>query len=384
MEVNRLNSYEKLYKRILACLLSLFIGGMFCINVFTPNRTYSDSENRMLEQFPPFSIQNLLEKNFTPTYEKYISDQFLYRDFWISLKSNIDRTIGKKEFNGVYLGKNDILLQKFIRPEKQDMNSKINAINTFQLANPAVKTHVMLVPTAISMLKDALPKYISSEDELFSINQVRKSLNTDIHFIDVYPLLSSKRQEELYYKTDHHWTTKGAFYAYLELSKSLNFNPHKKESFTINKITHHFYGSLYSKTGFSHIKPDSIELYEPKEAIDYKVAYMDEGVTSNSVYEMENIKKKDKYSVFFNGNHPLVKMTTENTNGKKLLVIKDSYANALLPFLLPHYSEIHVIDLRYFNEDVALYLQNNNIHELLLLYNAMTFFEDPSITNLSK
>ncbi|XRD23355.1 DHHW family protein [Lysinibacillus fusiformis] len=366
------------------CLLSLFIGGMFCINVFTPNRTYSDSENRMLEQFPQFTIQNLFDKKFTPTYEKYISDQFLYRDFWISLKSNIDRTIGKKEFNGVYLGKNDILLQKFTRPEKQDMTSKINAINTFQLANPAVKTHVMLVPTAISMLKDTLPKYISSEDELFSINQVRKSLNTDINFIDVYPLLSSKRQEELYYKTDHHWTTKGAFYAYLELSKSLNFNPNKKESFTINKITHHFYGSLYSKTGFSHIKPDSIELYEPKEAINYKVAYMDEGVTSNSVYEMENIKKKDKYSVFFNGNHPLVKMTTKNTNGKKLLVIKDSYANALLPFLLSHYSEIHVMDLRYYNEDVALYLQNNNIHEMLLLYNAITFFEDPSITNLSK
>ncbi|MGG2080476.1 DHHW family protein [Lysinibacillus pakistanensis] len=379
-----MNQYEKIYKYTMASLLSLFIGGMFSINLFTPNKSFSDSENRNLETLPTFSIQNLLDKKFTSYYETYMSDQFAFRDFWISMKSDIDRTIGKKENNGVYIGKNGFLLQKFNKPEDQDVKSKIKAINDFHLANPNVEKHVMLVPTAISILEKKLPNYVSHDDELTYIDKVKKSLNTEINFIDVYPTLRSKENEYIYYKTDHHWTTKGAYYAYQELSKNLNFTPTQKESFNIKKITNSFYGSLYSKGGFRHIDPDSIELYEPKEGIKYKVEYVDEDKTSSTLYEMNNIKKKDKYTVFFNGNHPLVKITTENKSRKKIVVVKDSYANALLPFLLPHFSEIQVIDLRYYSDSLQLFIQKNKIDEMLLIYNANTFFEDSSISDLSE
>lgn len=368
----------------MASLLSLFIGGMFSINLFTPNKSFSDSENRNLEPLPTFSIQNLLDKKFTSHYETYMSDQFAFRDFWIGMKSDIDRTIGRKENNGVYIGKNGFLLQKFNKPEDQDVKSKIKAINDFHLANPNVEKHVMLIPTAISILEKKLPNFVSHDDELTYIDKVKKSLNTEINFIDVYPTLRSKENEYIYYKTDHHWTTKGAYYAYLELSKNLNFTPTQKESFNIKKITNSFYGSLYSKGGFRHIDPDSIELYEPKEAIKYKVEYVDEDKTSSTLYEMNNIKKKDKYTVFFNGNHPLVKITTENTSEKKIVVVKDSYANALLPFLLPHFSEIQMIDLRYYSDSLHLFIQKNKIDEMLLIYNANTFFEDSSISDLSE
>lgn len=368
----------------MASLLSLFIGGMFSINLFTPNKSFSDSENRNLEPLPTFSIQNLLDKKFTSHYETYMSDQFAFRDFWIGMKSDIDRTIGRKENNGVYIGKNGFLLQKFNKPEDQDVKSKIKAINDFHLANPNVEKHVMLIPTAISILENKLPNFVSHDDELTYIDKVKKSLNTEINFIDVYPTLRSKENEYIYYKTDHHWTTKGAYYAYLELSKIFNFTPTQKESFNIKKITNSFYGSLYSKGGFRHIDPDSIELYEPKEGIKYKVEYVDEDKTSSTLYEMNNIKKKDKYTVFFNGNHPLVKITTENKSGKKIVVVKDSYANALLPFLLPHFSEIQVIDLRYYSDSLQLFIQKNKIDEMLLIYNANTFFEDSSISDLSE
>lgn len=366
----------------MAGLMSLFIGGMFSINLLTPNKTFSDSENRKLEQFPKFSLQSLMDKKFTVNYEKYISDQFAFRDFWINVKSDMEQKIGKKENNGVYIGKDSFLLQKFNKPTEQDVIDKIEAIHDFHIATPNVKKHVMLVPTAISILENKLPNYVSHSDELTYIDKVKKSLAKDINFIDVYPVLSSKQDEYIYYKTDHHWTTKGAYYAYQELGKNMKFTPNKSDSFNIKQITNSFYGSLYSKAGFRNIDPDSIELYEPKKANKYKVEYSDESKTSTSLYEMENIKKKDKYTVFFNGNHPLIKIETDNTNGKKLLVVKDSYANSLLPFLLPHFSEIHIVDLRYYTDSLNMLVQKNKINDMLVLYNGNTFFEDASVKNI--
>ncbi|EJR57477.1 hypothetical protein IIO_05004 [Bacillus cereus VD115] len=379
-----MNRYEKIYKCTMAGLLSLFIGGMFSVNLLTPNNIFSDTENRKLEQLPEFSFQNLIGKKFTSNYEKYISDQFAFRDFWISVKSDMERTIGKKENNGVYIGKDGFLLQKFSKPEEQDVKNKIEAINDFHIANPNVKMQVMLVPTAISILENKLPNYVSHSDELMYINKVKKSLDKDINFIDVYPVLSSKKDEYIYYKTDHHWTTKGAYYAYQELGKNMKFTPNKSDSFNIKEITNSFYGSLYSKAGFRNIDPDSIELYEQKKANKYKLEYGDESKTSTSLYEMENIKKKDKYTVFFNGNHPLIKIKTDNKSGGKLLVFKDSYANSLLPFLLPHFSEIHIVDLRYYTDSLNMLVQKNKINDVLVLYNGNTFFEDSSISNLSE
>lgn len=164
----------------------------------------------------------------------------------------------------------------------------------------------------------------------------------------------------------------------------MEFTPNKMDAFNTKQITNSFYGSLYSKSGFRNIAPDSIELYEQKKANKYKVEYSDENKTTTTLYAMENIKKKDKYTIFFNGNHPLIKIQTDNTNGKKLLVVKDSYANSLVPFLLPHFSEIYIVDLRYYTDNINMLIQKNKINDMLILYNGNTFFEDSSINNLSE
>lgn len=161
--------------------------------------------------------------------------------------------------------------------------------------------------------------------------------------------------------------------------------PLDKEDFRIQRITDQFYGSLYSKSGFRHIRPDGIELYLPKKEASYKVEYVDEQRTADSLYEMGNLAQKDKYTVFFNGNHALIKITTVHPEGKrKLLVVKDSYANSLLPFLTEHFSEIYVVDLRYYGEDLKALVRQHGIRDMLLLYNVNTFFEEPSIQNLSE
>jgi len=200
----------------------------------------------------------------------------------------------------------------------------------------------------------------------------------------VYPALFANREQSIFYKTDHHWTTNGAYYAYQVLGKQMGFEPKIKEDFRIETVTNDFYGSLYSKSGYRHMKPDSSKLYLPEDNGRNSVEYVDEQQRSDSLYVMDNLKKKDKYTVFLNGNHGLIKIATSNRKGKKLLVIKDSYANSFLPFLTQHFQEIYVIDLRYYEGDIKKLIQEQQIHDMLLLYNVQTFFEDPSIQALTE
>lgn len=354
------------------------------MNLITPPRAFSESENRVLEQLPSISFHGLFSGQFVSTFEKYISDQFVARDAWIGVKSNADRALGKKESNGVYLGKDQHLIQKSAPLSIPDLNQKAQAIHSFDNQTPDLNKVVMLVPTAVSVLTDKLPKYAPNNDELQAIRYLDGILHERISFTDVYKLFASKKDEALYYKTDHHWTTKGAYYAYQVLGDQLGYTPLDEDKFNVHQVANDFYGSLYSKSGFRHLQPDSIELYEPKSAQSVQVAYVEENQSSDTFYAKEQLAKKDKYAVFFNGNHSLVKITSTSSASRKLLVVKDSYANSLVPFLAAHFNEIYMIDLRYYGDDVANFVQDHGIDNMLLLYNIHTFMEDSSILNLAQ
>lgn len=379
-----MNKYDKINRKLLALLLLIFIGAITALNLVAPDRTLSESENRMLEQPPHFSLKALVSGDFTLDFEKYVSDQFVFRDFWIGTKTDTDRMMGKKENNGIYIGKDGYLIQNFIPPAEEDWKGKVDAIHAFDHATPGLNKHVMLAPTAAALYKDKLPKYAMVGDEEAYLEKVRRFLHSNIRFVDVFSALYAEREQHVFYKTDHHWTTKGAYIAYLELCRQMGLTPQKEAEFNIQQVTDEFYGSLYSKSGFRHIQPDSLQLYLPKDQEKYTVTYVDEEKTTDSLYAMEQLQRKDKYAVFLNGNHARIHIKTANPSGRKLLVVKDSYANSLIPFLLKHYSEIHMVDLRYYEGDLASLANEQGIQDMLLLYNANTFFEDPSITNLTE
>lgn len=379
-----MDSNLKTTRKMLALTLLLFIGWVSILNFAAPDRTFSESENRMLERQPPLSLKALVSGTFTSDFEKYLSDQFVYRDVWIGVKTETDRIMGKKESNGVYLGKDGVLIQNFVPPTEEDLQEKLDAIHAFDQATPGLHKYVMLVPTAASLYKDKLPKYAMVGDEEPYLSKVQRMLPSNIQFVDVFPALYAGREQPIFYKTDHHWTTRGAYAAYLELCKQMGLTPQSKEDFDIRQVTDEFYGSLYSKSGFRHLQPDRIELYLPKEPESYTVTYVDEEESVDTLYAMEQLQKKDKYAVFLNGNYALIHIETAHPDGKKLLVVKDSYANSFIPFLLKHFSEIDVVDLRYYEGDLAAFVNEHEIDDMLLLYNANTFFEDPSIKNLSE
>lgn len=378
-----MNKYTNIYKLTMAFMLMAFLFGMPVSYILMPDREFSESENRVLAKKPKFSFEEVSSGRFTSNFEKYVSDQIALRDLWINIKSSAEKLIGKKDNNGVYLGSDGYLLQMFSKPNMSIIDGNIAEINTFAEENPDIKTYFMLVPNSVKVLESKLPEYASPENQLDYIENIGKAINKNIDFIDSYDVLASKKDEYIYYKTDHHWTTLGAYYAYEKLGSEMGFAPHGQDYYDIKKVTDSFYGTLYSKSGFRNVDSDSIELYTPKENEDVKLRYYDNNKSEDSIYKMDNLNKKDKYTVFLDGNHSLIKISTSSKSGKKLVIIKDSYANSLVPFLTAHYSEIYMIDLRFYYEDISEFMKTNKIDDTLILYNANTFFEDESIQKIS-
>lgn len=378
-----MNKYNYTEKSIAAIIFILFITFVVVMGIFVPDKKFSESENRVLQQFPKFTFERLFKGRFTREYEKYISDQMAFRDFWIGIKTNCERLLGKRDSNGVFLGKNGQLMQDFKSPESEDIKRRARKIKEFASMVPNVKTYFMLIPDSVKVLEEQLPPFATPADQLVYINKVKNILGDDVKFIDVYDALSSKKSEYIYYKTDHHWTLHGAYYGYRELTKAMGLEAWEKEDFNIEKVADDFYGSLYSKSGFRNLKPDSIELFIPKKKSPTRVWYYDKSEGSNLPFVMENLKKKDKYTVFLDGNHSLIKLTTFNRSNRKLLIIKDSFANCFIPFLTRHFNEIYAVDLRYYNDSLKDFIESKEINDVLILYSVNTFFQDPSIENIT-
>ncbi|GCD08900.1 DHHW family protein [Clostridium tagluense] len=375
--------YNRIYIKSLTLIFLSFIFSVMILNIIVPSKDFSEEENRKLKNKPKFTINNLLHNRFTSKYEKYISDQFILRNFWINVKSKAEILTGKKENNDVYLGDDSYLIDKFNKPSEEDFAEKLKAINTFSHDNKELSKYIMLVPNKVEVLKDKLPAFAPVENQLQYINKFYSGLDKDIKSINVFDTLNKNKDKYIYYKTDHHWTTYGAYYAYLEFCKSSGITPKDISDYDITEVNNKFYGTLYSRAGVKNVDSDIITVYLPKTHEDILVNYIDEKKKSASLFNSSSLNTKDKYSVFLGGNHPIIKTSTMNLNNKHLLVIKDSYANCFIPFLTSHFGEIIVVDLRYYSDDVSALIKDYNITDVLMLYNTNTFFEDQSILNIS-
>ncbi|WP_242976056.1 DHHW family protein [Desulfosporosinus sp. FKB] len=358
--------------------MGIYILLLVFFNLISPIKTFSETENRDLEQKPVFSLENLFQGRFTKEYEKYIEDQFVLRDLWIGIKTDCERLLLKNESNGVFLSQHNYLIQSYLKPSTQSFKAKLDTINQIAAQAPLANKYLMMVPTTAEILKDYLPAYAPTDSEAAALNQTKQLLDKRIKFVDVSDTLNSKKNDYIFYRTDHHWTSKGAYYAYQELSKYMGFKAHDESYYNIKDVTDDFSGSLSSKSGYQFLKPDSIELYIPKDEKSYTVDYVDLNKVTNTIYDMKSLQTKDKYNVFFGGNYGLVKITTGVPGGKKLLIVKDSFANSLIPFLMSHYSEIYVVDPRYYEDDLSKLVTTNKINDLLILYNVNTFYNDSS------
>lgn len=381
MKVKKKN-YNKAYGVLMAVGFTLYIGVVAILNGLTKDKEFSEEENRNLAEKPKFTLGSFVEGSYVKNYDSYTSDQFAGRNFFVRFKSSLDSLAGKDEKQGVFIGKDNQLLQDFQIRTKEETKAKVQAINSFAESLEGVNTTFMLVPTATKVLEDKLPRFAPVDDEEAFIESIGSMLNEKVTLVNPINELKSNKEKYIYYKTDHHWTTKGAYIAYEELCRALEFEAIAEDNFVVEQVTDEFYGSLSSKIGSKAMEADSIDVYFPKENSEVIVNYISEQRKTATLYDSSKLEKKDKYEVFTGGNHPHINIKTLGDTSKKLLLIKDSYANSMLTFLTPHYGEIDVIDLRYYMDDVKTLVEEKGITDILFLYNVNTFNEDDSILNL--
>ena len=365
--------------------LSLFfvaiLGGGLIWSLLTPDREYSESENRYLQTLPQPDADQIFSGKFGSQFESYITDQFPARDGWVALKTMTQLGLGRPDNGRVYFGRKDRL---FAVPDPVDETweeRNCQAVAAFlrraKENNPSLQTSVLLAPTASTVLSEDLPALAPVADEEALFDRMRSALGEDVLFYTPTETLKAQSdRESLYFRTDHHWTVYGAYAAYAGWAEAVGLEARPFTDFTPRQVAGDFYGTLFSKANLPWIRPDSLEVLEPSDLGSCSFS-TDGGKTfMDGLYDANALEGRDKYTYFLGGNHPLTVVRTGAANGRRLLVVKDSYAHSFVPFLTEHYETIYLLDPRYFKEDIQSWMEEQDITDILVLYNAATFSAD--------
>lgn len=361
-------------------VISIAVVVIMILNIVIPDHKQSETENRPLQTFPAWNVEHVLSGQYGKDLNTWFSDQFVFRDQNIHIKYLIQKFTGVKEIQGVYLTKRG-LIEKTAEVNKEQLNRNLNAINTLKQNHPDLNVGFMLAPNAVSIERDSLPKSADALDQNKQMDDIYNRIDDSIKKIDVRSTLEKHKDEYLYYKSDHHWTSLASYYSYQTLASLFKLGKTKKSDYTIYPVSNSFEGTLANKTGSLKIK-DEIDIYVPKTETDYVVTDESTNKKSRTIYHSEALETKDNYAVFMGGNKSLFHINIDNDSKKHLLLIKDSYANSLIPFLIPEYESITVVDPRYYFDDYTRLIQNDLITDVLFMYNSNTFVQDTSLADM--
>lgn len=351
------------------------------LNFIIPTKSFSEQENRYMAKFPKFTFENLVSGKYSEELNDYINDYFVFRNAWLKTKSFTELALGKKENNGVYIGKNGFLFEKFEFGEEELKNVKSTLKSMNNLTNKIdIPIYFALVPNSIYINSDKLPDNVEVDNQEEIIDKIYENTQNTIN-IDTVDILKENKENYIYFKTDHHFTSDGAYLVYLKFCEKANISPVTLENYERKCISEEFLGTFDSKAQIPNQEKDKIYVYMNDNNRTVKSAIYDNEET-NKIYNEEYLSKKDKYSYFLNGNNSKVAIKTNIQNGKKLLLIKDSYSHIMAQFLCQNFEELHFIDPRYYTGNLNDYIEENNITDILFLYNVSTFVEDKGIVSL--
>ena len=352
------------------CAFILLIPIMYLV---AADSNFSPLEKRKLSQFPTPTLKTVFSGKFGEDFETYLNDQMPFRTFFVGTNAYYDTLSGRNGMSGIYSGKDDYLI---VTPVKaaQTFDNNIRFIGEFidDIERPC---YVCVVPSSGSIYSGELPMnhYEYTDDQIIEKTKTAFGEYGNSRFIDLFDEFKSlSSSEQLYYKTDHHWTSLGAYECYKLLGQSMGFTPTERSGFNIESYGG-FYGTNYSKAALWFKPSETLEIWENKSRAEnpVQVSFTDAGetTTGNTLFFRENLETNDMYTAYLDGNHAMVTIVNENTEtDKKLLLLRDSYSHCLAPFLADNYSEIILVDVRYYLQPVSDIVKDQSVDEILLLY----------------
>ena len=359
------------------------VGGL--VNFIAKDRDFSESENRVLASFPKLTLSSIADGTFMKNFETYMSDQFVLRDRMISLKSYFDRLSGMRESNGVYIADDGFLIEKPSKYTAKKAKAMTKSINSFMKKYPEITKMVAISPNASYIYSEKLPSGIELHSQYSELKGILNRLEGENYsFLNVTKALkNAKEKSDVFYRTDHHWTTRGAYAVFKAIADKWNLD-RSQVKYKFLTVSSDFEGTLASKTGI-HDNKDKIEICLPENSEgSYIVSYESQDKRTTSLFEPSKLQQKNKYEVFLGGNYDKVVIDTVSKSRATLLIIKDSYANCLIPMLTPYFAKIIVVDPRYMTESVHNIMDEYNISHVLFLYNLNTFLQDTSLEDALK
>lgn len=367
-----------------ALIFALMVTALPLATLTAEKKAVSENENRVLASFPRLSLASYLDRSFMTGFSDYLSDHFIFREGFVKIKNACERLSGKSEINGVYTDGDRMIEILHTTADNETVMRSLAAVDSLARRADA-PVFFALAPTSQEIYKDSLPKLLNEEDESVFISACGDRL-TDALAVNLVKPLSEHSGEYIYYRTDHHWTAAGAFVAYGELADALGFTPYSEDDFNIEYVSDGFRGTLFSKTLDNSILPDTISYYTLKAdspGISMTVDDINKQAQSRSLYYPEKLEGKDKYAFYLGSNKGLLTVRNNSVKAGRLLIIKDSYANCLVPLLAEHYSEITVLDPRYASMQQILSINPGDYSQILILYNVIGFSSEESVVKLN-
>ncbi|MDR0435023.1 MAG: hypothetical protein LBH21_08250 [Gracilibacteraceae bacterium] len=366
---------------VLLVAFIIFLGLPPLAYLLTADQSFSETENRYLAQLPAWRPARLLDGSLALALESYLADQFPGRSFWVRVKAAADAGLGKRDVGGAYIGAAGRLFEKKEPPPPALLRE--NIAHMAAMAETSGLPCVFLpVYSAAAIYPEYTPPFAPLLDERRLMRELAAALPPAVAVVDSWKNLTAVRTEDLYFRTDHHWTQTGAYHAFLALAARGGWTPEDWQPRDPGAPP--FFGALYARAPLPWLDGDKFLLWEDAALTGVDISFADTRETATSPYIYANLKKKDLYTVFLDGNHGETVIRTQAGSGRRLLMLKDSFAHALTPFLLPYYDEITMIDLRYYRSPVSALLEKGGFTEIYFIYNIAWFAEDANFKLVSE
>lgn len=368
MKVEKKSTYVS--NVIFLALCAIIIFGFGSAIFILPQQQVSEEENRSLATFPNFSLEELADGSFTSDIADFYADQFPLRNNFVAFKAICELSLLKQENNDVIIGSNGYLIPRLEYSESAlaKFNTNLDALSELQRSAP-FDLNIYIAPRSVDVNTSHLPVTFDPSRSA-AVWDILDSKN--INYTDGRQTLRdlSSDGQYVWYKTDHHWTTLGAYHAYRDISALLSYTPSSPATFSKEKVSESFLGTAYSSSGIRWASPDTMEYFRFDGDDSFKTEIYSSSMkplsSFDGFYDRSYLDTKDKYASFLSSNNAVTKVYDDSSDKPCLLIVKDSFANSVVPFLAQHYDLI-ILDMREYQSTISDFVSKNDIDDILIL-----------------